>query len=257
MDRIPIVCFPHAGAGRLYYNQWQHAFNSTVDLQIVQYPLREQRTRIPMPPSVGALAADVFAELREVFRGPYAIWGHSMGSVIGYEVAKLCQERLSNPPVMFFSSGAAAPCRVRFTRVRDLDTPEGFRSVLLRYGGAAAEYARDPEFLRHFAPAIKADLRLLAGYQDTAFEPLRCPVVVMLGREDTVTADQWQHYTEHPLEVNEYDGGHFFLDEHRAAMASLMESKVQLAWQLRGDRVEDGGRGDLPGVRGTGNRVTG
>jgi surfactin synthase thioesterase subunit len=249
MDSIPIVCFPHAGAGRLYYSRWQHAFNGTVDLQIVQYPLREQRTRTPMPPSVGALAADIFAEFEEVFRGPYAIWGHSMGSVIGYEVAKLCQERLSNPPMTFFGSGSAAPCRVRFTRVKDLDTPEGFRSILLRYGGAAAEYVRDPDFLRYFAPVIKADLRLLGGYEDTAFEPLRCPVVVMLGRADTVTADQWERYTEHSLEINEYDGGHFFLDEHRASMVALMESKVQLAWQLRGDRAEDGRYAGAPGVR--------
>ncbi|MFF8499040.1 thioesterase II family protein [Streptomyces anulatus] len=253
MDSIPIVCFPHAGSGRLYYSQWQHAFDATIDLRIVQYPLREQRTLTPMPSSIGALAADVFAEFEEVFRGPYAIWGHSMGSVIGYEVSKLCQERLSNPPMAFFSSGAAAPCRVGFTRVKDLDTPEGFRSVLLRYGGAAAQYVHDPDFLRHFAPAIKADLRLLSGYRDTAFQQLRCPVVVMLGRSDTVTAEQWEHYTAHPLEVHEYDGGHFFLDEHRASMVSLMEAKVQLAWQLRGAEGVD----DAPGARGPGARVTG
>ncbi|MCO1579144.1 alpha/beta fold hydrolase [Crossiella sp. SN42] len=234
MNKIAVVCFPHAGAGRLYYSRWQYAFNDAVDLHIVQYPLREQRMQTPMPASIGALAEDVFTEFEEVFRGPYAIWGHSMGSAIGYEVAKRCQERLANPPMTFFSSGAAAPCRATFTRVGDLDTAEGFRDVLLRYGGVRAEYLQDKDFMGYFAPIIEADLRLLGAYQDATFEPLRCPIVLMLGRGDTVTAEEWQRYTEHPLETKEFDGGHFFLDEHRTSMASLMESKVQLAWQRSG-----------------------
>jgi surfactin synthase thioesterase subunit len=237
MNSIPIVCFPHAGSGSLYYNHWHHAFSGTLDLRVVQYPLRELRTKVPMPPSLEALAEDIFEEFGDVFRGPHAIWGHSMGSVIGYEVAKLCQRQWGNPPMVFFSSAAAAPSRVSFTRTRELEDPEGFESILRHYGGRTAEHARDPDFLRYFAPAIKADLRLLGAYRDTEPEPLRCPLVVMLGRDDKVTADQWERYTEYRPEIHEYDGGHFFLDDHRTSMAALMESKVQLAWQLRGART--------------------
>lgn len=95
--QIPVVCFPHAGAGALYYGKWRHSFQGGVDLRIVEYPLRERRLGTPMPASVELLAGEIFAEFADVFRGTYAIWGHSMGSVIGYEVAKLCQERLDNP----------------------------------------------------------------------------------------------------------------------------------------------------------------
>ncbi|MFE9638134.1 thioesterase II family protein [Nocardiopsis alba] len=240
MDSISMVCFPHAGAGRFYYSRWQQAFSGIVDLNIVQYPLRENRLNTPMPESVGELAEDIFEEFEDVLRGPYAIWGHSMGGVLGYEVAKLCQERLGNAPLTFFSSGSSAPCRARFRRVGNLDTPEGFRDVLLRYGGVPEEYLRDADFMTYFAPAIKADLRLLSAYQDTGRVPLRCPLVLMLGRGDTVTPDQWEHYTDHSLEVNEYEGGHFFLDRHRESMVALMESRLQLAWQLREARTAVG-----------------
>lgn len=232
MDSIPLVCFPHAGSGRLYYGPWQQSFSDAVELSIVQYPLREHRLHTPMPASVGELAEDVFTEFEELFRGPYAIWGHSMGSVIGYEVAKLCQERTGNPPLTFFSSGSAAPCRARFTRVKELDTPEGFREILLDYGGIPEEYLSDPDYMDYFAPVIEADLRLLGGYQDDEFLPLHSPIVLMLGRDDTVTADRWKLYTDHSLHINEYEGGHFFLEHHRASMVPLMESKLQLAWQL-------------------------
>ncbi|MFH9296602.1 thioesterase II family protein [Streptomyces sp. NPDC017520] len=227
MEKIPMLCFPHAGAGKLYYSKWRTEFTDAIDWNVVQYPLREQRMRTPMPPTVAELAENIFAEFADIFRRTYVIWGHSMGSVIGYEVARLCQDRLDNPPLVFFSSGASAPSRARFAHVADLDTSEGFRDVLHRYGGVSKEHLRDPDFMTYFAPIIEADLRLLGGYQDMTFDKLRCPVALMMGRSDTATTDMWQRYTDHPLEVTEFDGGHFFLDEHRSAMASLMESQVE------------------------------
>lgn len=234
MEKIPVLCFPHAGAGKLYYSRWRYAFNDGVDLRVVQYPLREQRMSTPMPSSVAELADDIVTEFGDAFRGTYAIWGHSMGSVIGYEVARRCQQRWDNPPLVFFSSGSSAPCESRFTRVADLDTAAGFNDVLLRYGGVSAQNLHDPEFMKYFAPIIGADLRLLGTYRETTFEKLRCPIVLMEGRGDTVTIDTWARYSDFPLEVTEFDGGHFFLDDHRADMAALMESKIQLRWQLKG-----------------------
>lgn len=230
--QIPLVCFPHAGAGALYYGKWRHTFQDGIDLRIVEYPFRERRLRTPMPSSVELLAGEIFAEFADVFRGPYAVWGHSMGSVIGYEVAKLCQERLDNPPLVYFGSGSSAPSGSRFTRVRDLDSTAGFNDILRRYGGVGEEILRDAGFVKYIAPVIEADLRLMGGYVDTAREKLRCPIVLMQGREDAVTSGPWAEYTDAPLEVFEYDGGHFFHDAHRAEMAGLMESRIQTRWQL-------------------------
>lgn len=233
MEKLPIVCFPHAGAGMLYYSKWKFAFSDGIDVRVVQYPLREQRTSTPMPASLPLLARDIVTEFVDSFRGTYAIWGHSMGSILGYEVAKLCQERLDNPPLVFFSSGSAAPCDSRFKAVDKLDTPEGIKQVLRDYGGLSEANLADPGFMSYFAPIIVADLRLLGGYEESAFEQLRCPIVVMEGRDDRVVTDQWQRYTERPVETTEFDGGHFFVEERRPEMAAFMESKIQLLWQRK------------------------
>lgn len=234
MQSVSLVCFPHAGAGRMYYTKWRSLFGDEVDLQIVQYPLREHRMRDPMPDTVGELADEIFDTYADAFRGTYAIWGHSMGSTIGYEVARRCQNRLDNPPLVFFSSGASAPCESRFKRVADLDSPEGLRDVLLRYGGLTSENLEDPDFVKFFSPVIEADLRLLGGYQETTFEKLRCPAAVMVGRDDTANVEDWPRYIDGPVSITEFDGGHFFLDEHRVAMSSRMTARLQLEWQLRG-----------------------
>ncbi|MFI9531309.1 thioesterase II family protein [Micromonospora rosaria] len=233
VEKLPLVCFPHAGSGTLYYSKWKFAFSDGIDVRVVQYPLREQRTNTPMPASLPLLARDIFTELVDSFRGTFAIWGHSMGSIVGYEVAKLCQQRLDNPPLMFFTSGSAAPCDRGFQRVSDLDTPEGIKKVLRDYGGLTEENLADADFMNYFAPIIGGDLRLLGSYQDVAVEQLRCPIVVMKGRADRVVTDQWQRYTERPVETTEFDGGHFFIEERRPEIAAFMESKIQLMWQRK------------------------
>lgn len=233
VEKLPLVCFPHAGAGMLYYSKWKFAFGDGIDVRIARYPLREQRTNTPMPASLPLLARDIFTEMVDSFRGTFAIWGHSMGSNIAYEVAKLCQDRLDNPPLVFFSSGSAAPCDSRFKAVADLDTPEGLKQVLRDYGGLSEENLADADFMSYFAPIIAADLRLLGGYEESTFEQLRCPIVLMEGRDDRVVTDRWHRYTEHPVETTEFDGGHFFVEERRPEMAALMESKIQLLWQRK------------------------
>ncbi|WP_300264871.1 alpha/beta fold hydrolase [Microbacterium sp.] len=235
-QKVPMVCFPHAGAGRLYYGRWRAAFTTSVELTVAQYPQREQKLAVPMPGSVRELAADLVEELRPVFSRPYVIWGHSMGSVVGYEVAKIAQERFG-PPLVFFSSGASSPSVSRFTRADDLATDESMKDVLRSYGGISEASLADPDFMKWFAPAIRADLRLLSTYQDTEFERLRCPLVLLEGRSDKVQIEQWPWYAEGPVEVHEFDGGHFFIDEHRQTIAALIESRINLAWQRRPQTV--------------------
>lgn len=231
-DHVPLLCFPHAGAGRLYYARWGALFGDGISFEVVQYPERENRYKERMPATVQQLATDIHAEYARVFAGPYSIWGHSMGTVIGYEVAKLAQRLSGRAPLVFFSSGSAAPCESRFEAVPSLSSALDFRKVLLRYGGVSPENMDNPDFMNYFAPIIKADLMLLGQYQDVEFERLNCSLVLMEGRDDPVRLDSWPRYVARAPEVHLFDGGHFFLQEHSAELAALMSSRIQWAWQL-------------------------
>lgn len=229
---VPLLCFPHAGGGRLYYAKWRRSFSPDIDFRVAQYPHREARLRDPMPTNVAALVEDIHDQFQEVLSGPYAIWGHSMGSLVGYELAVLAQRRHGVAPLGFFSSGSSAPCMSRFKGVEQLDTEEGFRGVLRRYGGIDERNLHDPDFMSVFASVIKDDLRMMAHYQDQAFAPLECPLVLMEGELDTVDISQWPRYAGGQLETHMFSGGHFFIDDHRDRLAALMESRVAL-WRQR------------------------
>ncbi len=232
----------------MYYGKWRYEFGDAIDFRIVQYPFREQRMNVPMPASLPSLAEDVFAAFIGTFRGPYAIWGHSMGAIVGYEVAKLCQRRLDNPPMVFFGSASAAPNESRFKRAAMLDDEEGLNEILRHYGGIGEENLRDAEFMKYFSPIISADLQMLATYEETGIERLRCPLVLMKGLDDRADMDGWKLYAGDPPEFIEFPGGHFFLEDCRSQMASIMETRIRLLRQS-GDAAADRCERDDPQVR--------
>lgn len=235
-SQIPLLCLPHAGAGRLYYNKWRNSFGDGIGFEVVQYPARENRLAHPMPETVEELADDIHAEYADLLAGPHAIWGHSMGSVVGYEVVRASRRRGGAGPLVFFSSGSAAPCESRFKRAASLETADGFRDVLLRYGGIPAASLDDPQFMDYFAPIIKTDLRLLGGYREDGVQPLGCPLVLMQGRDDPVKVDTWTRYVERPPEMHLFPGGHFFPAQNQASLVALMSTRIHLAAQLASGR---------------------
>lgn len=103
---VTLLCFPHAGGGRLFYERWRRLLEPTVDFRVAAYPHHEQRLAEPMPATVSGLVEQLYGQLEDELRGDYVVWGHSMGSVVGYELAKLARERLVNLPLAFFSSGS-------------------------------------------------------------------------------------------------------------------------------------------------------
>lgn len=108
-EKLRAVVFPHACGGTLFYRDFKNSFKNS-NVSVIQYPGREEKYVQVMPDTVGELADEIFKEYRDLFKSDYVIWGHSMGSTVGYEVAKRCEEILNNPPIAFFSSGASAPC---------------------------------------------------------------------------------------------------------------------------------------------------
>ena len=155
--RVTLLCFPHAGGGRLFYERWRRLLEPTVDFRVAAYPHREQRLAEPMPATVSGLVEQLYGQLEDELRGDYVVWGHSMGSVVGYELAKLARERLVNLPLAFFSSGSSAPCDSTFRDAGSLSTAGGLERILRRYGGLDEATLRDPQFMGYFRPIITDD----------------------------------------------------------------------------------------------------
>ncbi len=229
--RVGLVCFPHAGGSAPYYAPLAAALAPSVDVLAVQYPGRQERRQVPPVDDVRTLARQSYDALAEAgFDGtgrPLALFGHSMGALVAFEVARLMEQRGDGGPAVLFASGRRAPSRVR----AGTDTPRDDASIVAdirALGGTDARFLEDPELLGMVLPALRSDYRAVAGYRSAADAAIAAPVVVLVGDTDPHTTPEearaWQRHTSGPFEVRTFPGGHFYLeDQQRAVTAALSE----------------------------------
>jgi pyochelin biosynthetic protein PchC len=223
-----LVCFPHAGGAASYYRPVAVGIDASVEVLAVQYPGRQDRRRENTVDDIERLADLVVDELVPWCDRPFGLFGHSMGAMVAYEVARRLERRGIDPAVLF-ASGRRAPSRHRESTVHLLDDA-GVKAELLRLSGTGAALLDDDDMLAMILPALRGDYRAVASYRHRPGPPLSCPVRVLVGSDDTeVTPEEaadWQYHTNGGFDLSVFPGGHFYLDQHADAVVRLVESNL-------------------------------
>lgn len=230
--RVRLLCFPHAGGGASGYRAWAALLPPTVELVVVQYPGREDRFDDPAPTDLVSLAGHVAAELRPLLDRPFAMFGHSMGTLVAYETLQRLRWEGAREPDLLVVSGRPAPDEALGGQLH-LGDDEGLCDELARLGGATQEMFADPEIRRVFLPYIRDDYRLVETYRPRAAEPLDCPVTVFVGTSDpecdAAAAAGWARFTRGPLAVRSFPGDHFYLVPGRARVVAEISALLDPA----------------------------
>jgi surfactin synthase thioesterase subunit len=216
-----LVCLPHAGGSASFYFPVSQRLSGTdIDVVAVQYPGRQDRRHEPCIDDLRALAGAVVDVLRPLGDRPIALFGHSMGATLAFEVAGLLGHA-GIPPSHVFVSGRRAPSRPRDERVHLLDD-EGLLADVRELSGTDPLVLGDEEMLRAALIAIRADYRAAETYRYRPVPPLRCPITAFTGDTDPkTTIDEvraWRTHTTGAFDMKVFPGGHFFLVRHQAAI---------------------------------------
>ncbi|QTD96701.1 thioesterase II family protein [Streptomyces cyanogenus] len=227
---IRLVCFPHAGGAATYYFAMSQQLDPRFEVTAVQYPGRQDRRTEPLVDSVPRLADQVADALAAVCEdGPFAFFGHSMGAVLAFEVARRLRDRGQAGPVRMFVSGRRAPSRVREGRVH-LRDDQGLLEELRAVGGTDHRVLGDPELLAAVLPVTRNDYRAVETYRWHGGAPLECPVTALVGDADPQTtvqdAEAWAGHTTGAFDLKVFQGGHFYLDAHRAAVCDAVSAAL-------------------------------
>jgi surfactin synthase thioesterase subunit len=213
--RIRLYCLPHAGAAASTFRPWVGRL-AGVAVCPLQLPGRETRADdapyVRMGPLVEELAQVV---LEDAQGGPYALYGHSIGALIGFEMMHEIR-RLGGPqPVQFLLSACSAPHLaepdVRFTGT-DL-TDEQVFGLLRLLGGTPESVLAHPFFLRTVLPVVRADLTVKNTYDYRQRQPLDVPITTFAGTDDPRASVEsiaaWREQTAGRFQAYTLDGGHF------------------------------------------------
>ncbi|MFB7917453.1 thioesterase II family protein [Streptomyces sp. NPDC056061] len=215
-----VICFPHAGGAAGYYFGLAAAPPPDTEVLVVQYPGRENRLFEEPSVSLESLADSVARVLRarQVIRP--VLFGHSMGALVAFEVARRLEAAsTASAPAALVVSACSAPSHHadRADRLRGIEE-EPDAEVLARVvglGGTGRAVAEDEELARLFLPALRADLSAVRRYRASADTTVRCPVTVCVADADpdvpVAEAGLWGRHTTAGASVHVFEGGHFYL----------------------------------------------
>lgn len=154
----------------------------------------------------------------------FALFGHSMGAIMAFELARELRRRNAPQPEALFVSGRQAPQVPDERPVTYNLSDDEFRAELLRLNGTPVEVLEHAELMDLMLPLLRADFELVQTYQYSDDTPLTCPIAVYGGLQDLdVTRENllpWKQQTDAQFSLHMLPGDHFFL---RSASRILLE----------------------------------
>jgi medium-chain acyl-[acyl-carrier-protein] hydrolase len=229
--RFRLFCFPYAGGGASIYHAWSRSLPEEIDVCAVQLPGRENRFKEPLFTSLDPLIDALVRELAPFFDKPFAFFGHSLGALISFELARCLRSMQQPGPSQLFVSAHRAP-QLPLSRdmLHNLSTPEFLRSVF-RMGGTPPAVILHKELISLMLPTLRADFTVYETYSYAREEPLACPITVFGGEQDTLVTVRelqgWREQTHGTFKLCMLPGNHFFLQGSQQQLLQIIASDLQ------------------------------
>jgi surfactin synthase thioesterase subunit len=221
-----LYCLPPAGAGPSAFRTWPALLPSTVEARVLTLPGRERRITEPPAIDIAAIADAVQSADR-----PFALYGHSLGGRIGFEVTRELRRRGARLPVRLYL-GASRPPHLPdpLSAVALAPDPELLGAVR-DMGGVPPAVLDHPELVSLLLPAIRHDFAWYHEYRLTEEPPLPVPLVALSGTDDAVTqpelAGEWARHTTAGFRAHVLPGGHFFFQTAARAVTELIAADFE------------------------------
>lgn len=207
--RLRLFCFPYAGGSASLYRTWAEALSPEIEVCAVELPGRGTRQAEPPYTRLAALVAALTHVLLPFSDKDMAFYGHSLGGLLAFEVARALQRHSGTPPMHLIVSGCRAPhLPDTCPEMADVET---FLTYIRALGGTPHE-----QMVRRRWPLFQADFALRASYHYESEGPLlACPITALRGEHDSAAnesdTEAWQEQTQHTFTQETFPGTHFFV----------------------------------------------
>lgn len=212
------------------FHDWQRHFPAEIDICLVHLPGRGKRIgEMPfthLKPLIEAIADAIHGKLQQRF----ALFGHSMGALISFELSRELRRRRGITPLQLFLSGRGAP-HVATSDPPTYDLPhDEFITEIRRLNGTPRELLDNREMQNLFLPVLRADFEMVDTYQYVPEEPLACPLSVYGGIQDADVPvgnlQAWEEQTSGRCMVRMFPGDHFFIHGPATGFVNVLKRDV-------------------------------
>jgi len=226
-----LFCFSYAGGSAAVFRSWPDHLPTTIDVRPVELPGHGTRLKEAPVSQLETLITALAGALHPYLDIPFAFFGHSMGALIGFELARYLRREYGQLPEHLFVSAFHAPQLMQSESRCSVLSDEDIIEKLRKLGGTPPEVLAQPELMRLVLPAIRADFQLCDAYEYKLEPPLPCPITAFGGLQDRVTSrselEAWRLQSLSSFDLHMFPGNHFFLQTARPLLFTLFEQTVR------------------------------
>lgn len=219
--RVKLFCIPFAGGNMAAYQSLIPRVKA--DLVTLELPGRGRRFTEPLLDSTKAQVQDLMAQITPQLRQPYAIYGHSMGSLLTYLLTIELLKAQYPAPAHLFVSGRGAP-HFGPSYIRHRLPSADFWKEIEELGGSPREVMENKDLRDLVEPILRADFKALETYTHLTTMALPVPLTTFYGEDDKPTLEEmeaWKDYTAREMQLKPFPGGHFFINERPDDVAAM------------------------------------
>ncbi|MGA9382137.1 MAG: thioesterase II family protein [Phormidium sp.] len=232
---LRLFCFHYAGAAASTFYSWSTYLPPDIEVCAIQLPGRENRYKEPKFTNMVSLIDTLTLALLPNLNKPFAFFGHSVGALISFEVARQLR-RLQYPiPLHLFISSNSAPqlpkLDLPIAQLSDADLLEKLRD----YNGTPSNLLENVELMDFYLPIFRADLSIKESYVYLPEPPLNCPISAFGGSNDHIISQDslasWREQTCKKFSLQMFPGDHFYLKSQQEFLLKAIALDLALFFQ--------------------------
>lgn len=235
-SKVRLICLSHAGGGTATFYRWISLLSDEIDMLRIQMPGHEARIREPLLRNSAQIVEEITSELIPFIDRPFAVYGHSMGALLAFELVRKIRAVHGLMPIHLFVSGFRAPhLPLGESPIHHLPEDQ-FIEKLRQYGGVPEQVLNERDLMELVLPILRADFEVLDTYVFKTEPPLDCSITAFGGLQDPKIGremvEAWENETAKQFKANFFPGGHFFINDHHAAIISCINREIEFALKV-------------------------
>lgn len=234
---IRLFAFPYAGAGASVFSRWFEGVHRDIELLALQPPGRGARYGEPPVTSMAVVADRIAGAMQPYLDRPYALFGHSIGALTAFEVARALRRRGMQAPLRLFASAKRAPHLQPLGPDVHRLPDEAFMQAIAAYEGMPPEVLAEPELLAVVTPILRSDFKMSESYRHQSEPRLDCDFSLFGSVRDPFVPEPdllaWRELTTASVACRMFAPGHFFIDTHPHEVISAVNETLCPAVTVR------------------------
>lgn len=229
--KIRLFCLPYAGGSAIIFRTWPNHLPPTIEVCPIEIPGRGRQIKLPPYRKIEPLVEEIGKNIIPFLDKPFAIFGHSMGGLVSFELIRFLRSNYNLSPLHLFISARNAPQVTPIKKpIYNLPDDE-FWQEICDFNGTPDEVIDNSDIIEFFLPILRADFTILDTYVYQEQPAFDFPISVFGGLQDKVYTDYelaaWQEQTTAAFSLHKLEGNHFFIREHEKVLLQYISKKLE------------------------------